>query len=159
MRQQHIEQMQRFETPSFTDNHGSSFQFNISSGPNSASIKQQIQHQIKEYDVIVTQKINLGVKQAMTQVLKKLDDLLHQKIRSINKVNDEIIDCCIVKMNDVEDRGLKRSLEIKKELQELKQQVLAHLKPSVGPSLSQSTVGSGAAANQRSVPKLDLSKI
>lgn len=70
----------------------------------------------------------------MTIVLKKLDDLLHQKIQTINKVNDEIIDCCMVKMNDVDQRALKRSLELKKDMQDLEIRVFQHLNQSLSHS-------------------------
>lgn len=42
-----------------------------------ASLRAEIHEQIKEYDQIINQKINSSMKQAMTIVLKKLDDLLH----------------------------------------------------------------------------------
>ena len=59
----------------------------------------------------------------MTLVLKKLDDLLHSKLQSINKVNDQIIDCCVVKMNEVEQRTVKRWNELKKELEDLEKEL------------------------------------
>ena len=59
----------------------------------------------------------------MSLVLKKLDELLHSKLQSINKVNDQIIECCVTKMNDVEQRTVTRWSELKKELQDLEKEL------------------------------------
>lgn len=74
----------------------------------------------------------------MTIVLRKLDDLLHQKLQSINKVNDEIIDCCVVKMNDVEQRAVKRSNELNHKLHELEQRIMLNLSGANCQSMNES---------------------
>lgn len=87
-----------------------SFELSVNNSTEGGELKDYL----KDFDRIMHNKINKGIKQAMIIVLQKLDGLIHHKFSQINQQSANTRSFVEERMETIEQRVQKRFLELQK---------------------------------------------